>query len=94
MKSAESETLKIAFDYLVNCIHTAALLPKALSCHLITERQRSKCAIEPVPYKKAIAFLCCLQRTVNEDSSKYHTFVQALKETGQASVASHLQGYS
>lgn len=34
--SAESEALKITFDYMVNSIDTTALLPKALSRHLIT----------------------------------------------------------
>ena len=89
---AESEALKIAFDYLVNSIDTAVLLPKALSSRLISEPQRSECASEPDPYKKAEKFLGHLQRAVNGDSNKYHTFIQVLKETGQASIASRLGG--
>ena len=92
--SAESEALKIAFSYLVNTIDTAALLPKALNSRLISERQRSECAREKNPYKKAEKFFGHLQRAVNGDSNKYHTFVQVLKETGQTSIASYLQGYS
>ena len=92
--SAESEALKIEFDYLATVIDTAALLPNALSRQLISERQRIDCASEPEPYKKADKFLGHLQRAVNGDSNKYHTFIQVLKETGQASIASRLQGYS
>ena len=88
--TAESEALKISFDHLVNSIDTAALLPKALSSQLISEPQRSECASEPDPYKKAEKFLGHLQRAVNGDSNKYHTFIQVLKETGQASIASCL----
>ena len=91
--SAESEALKIAIDYLVNSIDTAALLPKALRAHLISEHQRSECASEVDPYKKAEKFLGHLLIAVNGDSNKYHTFMQVLKETGQASIASRLQGY-
>ena len=90
--SAESEALKLAFDYLVNSIDAAALLPRALSSHLISERQRSECASESDPYEKAEKFLGHLQRAVNGDSNKYHTFIQVLKETGQASIASRLGG--
>ena len=95
--SAESEALKIAFDYLVNNIDMrieSRLLPIALSCQLITDRQRSECYTEPDLYEKAKKFLSHLQRAVNGDSNKYHTFVQVLKETGQDSIASRLQGYS
>ena len=90
--SAESEALKIAFDYLVNSIDTESLLSIALSSQLISERQRSECASEPEPYEKAEKFLGHLQRAVNGDSNKYHTFIQVLKETGQASIASRLCG--
>ena len=92
--SIEPKVLKIAFDYLVNCIDTAALLPKALSSQLISEPQRSECNTEPDLYEKAKKFLDHLQRAVNGDSNKYHAFVQVLKETGQDSIASRLQGYS
>ena len=90
--SAESEALIVAFDYLVNGMDTAALLSKALSSRLISELLRSECASEPDPYKQAEKFLSHLRRAVNGDSNKYHTFVQILYETGQASIASHLQG--
>ena len=91
--SAESEALKLAFSYLANSIDSNAVLPASLSVGLISERQRSECASEPEPYKKAEKFLGHLQRAVNGDSNKYHTFIQVLKaETGQASIASHLQG--
>ena len=90
--SSESEALKLAFSYLVNSIDTASVLPNALSRGLISERQRSECASEPDPYKKAEKFVGHLQRAVNGDSNKYHTFIQVLKETGQASIASRLGG--
>ena len=90
--SAESEALKISFDYLINGIDTAALLPKALGTHLVSEPQRSECASETDPYKKAEKFLGHLQRAVNGASNKYHIFMQILKETGQASIASRLRG--
>ena len=90
--SAESEALKIAFDYLVNSIDTAALLPKALRAHLVSEPQRSECASEPDPYKKAEKFLGHLQRAVNGDSDKYHTFVHILEQSGQLALAKKLQG--
>ena len=89
---AESEALKIAFDYLVNSIDTESLLSKALSSQLISERQRSECASEPEPYEKAGKFLGNLQRAVNGDSNKYHTFIQILKETKGQSIASRLCG--
>ena len=88
--SAESEALKITFDYLVNSIDTVALLPKALSSHLITEHQRSECASEHEQYEKAEKFLSHLQIAVNGDSNKYYTFIQVLRQTGQASIASRL----
>ena len=74
--TAESEALKLAFDYLVNSIDTVTLLPEALRTHLLSEPQRSKCASEPDPYGKAEKFLDHLQRAVNRDSNiyKYHIF--------------------
>ena len=90
--SVESEALKIAFDYLINGIDTAALLPKALGTHLVSEPQRSECANETDPYKKAEKFLGHLLRAVNGDSNKFHIFIRVLNETGQASIASRLRG--
>ena len=90
--SAESEALRLAFSYLVNSIDSTSVLPAALSAHLISDSQRSECASEAAPFKKAEKFLGQLQRSVNGDSKKYHTFIQVLRETGQASIASRLQG--
>ena len=90
--SAEPEALKLAFSYLVNSIDAAALLPAAMSRQLITERQRSECANEIDPYKKAEVFLSHLQRAVNGDHIKFHAFVQVLHETGQAGIAWRLHG--
>ena len=90
--SAEPETLKLVFSYLANSIDAAALLPAAMSRQLITERQRSECASELDPYKKAEVFLGHLQRAVNGDYIKFHAFVQVLHETGQASIAWRLHG--
>ena len=90
--SAESEALKLAFDYLVSNIDTASLLPRSLSSHLISERQRSECASVTDPYEKAKKFLGHLQRAVNGDNNDYHTFVHILEETDQSSIASHLRG--
>ena len=84
--------LGLAFSYLVNSIEATDLLPVARSRQLITERQRSECASEPDPYKKAEKFLENLQRAVNGDSSKFHTFVQVLEETNHANIASRLRG--
>ena len=92
--STEFEALTIAFGYLVNCIDTATLLPKAVSIQLISERHASECVSEQEPYDKAEMFVGHLSNAVKRDSNKYHTFVQVLKETGQASIASRLQGYS
>ena len=93
-RSAESEALKIAFEYLVNRIDTTwVLVPrKGLSSQLVSEPQRSECASEPDPWKKAKKFLGHLQRAVNGDSNLYHTFVQVLMETDQASIAARLRG--
>ena len=90
--SAETEALNLAFSYLVNSIDAATLLPAAMSRQLITERQRSECASEVDPYKKAELFLGHLQRAVNGDNTKFHAFVQVLIETGQASIARRLHG--
>ena len=90
--SAESEALRLTFSYLVNSIDSTTVLPAALSAHLISESQRSECASETAPFKRVEKFLGHLQRAVNGDSNKYHTFIQVLKETGQASIASRLGG--
>ena len=89
--TAEQEILKLTFSYLANSIDAAALLSAALSRQLITERQRVECFSEPDPYKKAEKFLGHLQRAVNEDSEKFHIFVQLLNDSGQESIASHLK---
>ena len=89
---AEQEALKLAFSYLANSIDAAALLPAAMSRQLITERQISECASELDPYKKAEVFLGHLQRAVNGDYIKFHAFVQALYDSGQASIARRLHG--
>ena len=90
--SAESQALRLAFSYLVNSIDSTSVLPAALSADLISDSQRSECASETAPFKKAEKFLGHLQRAVNGESKKYHTFIRVLKETGQASIASGLQG--
>ena len=87
----ESNALKQAFIYLASSIDAAALLPVSMSRDLITEWQRSECASQLEPYKKAEVFLGHLQRTVNGDYIKFHAFVQVLQETGQASIAQRLQ---
>ena len=89
--TAEQETLKLTFSYLANSIDAAALLPAALSRQLITNRQRLECFSETDPNKQAEKFLGHLQRAVNGDSEKFHTFVQLLNESGQASIASRLK---
>ena len=89
---AEPEALKHSFCYLVNSIDTAALLPAALSRNLITDRQRTQCYNEADPYKKAETFVGYLQRAVNGDYNNFHTFVQILRETGQAQIAFRLRG--
>ena len=89
---AEPEALKLAFSYLANSIDAAALLPAAMSRQLITERQRSECASELDPYKKAELFLSHLQRAVNGDYIKFHAFVQVLNDSGQANIAWRLHG--
>ena len=91
MATAEQETLKLAFSYLVNSIDTAGLLPAALSRKLITNRQRLECSSETDPNKQAEKFLGHLQRAVNGDSNKFHIFVQLLNESDQESIASSLK---
>ena len=90
--AAELVALEHSFSYLVNSINTAALLPAALSTNLITDSQRSECYSEANPYKKAETFLGYLLRAVNADYDNYHTFVQILKKTKQAKIASRLRG--
>ena len=90
--SAESESLKVSFSYLVNSIDTSSLLSGALSNNLITDRQRTDCVNEPDPYKKAEKFLGHLQREVNGDSNKFHTFVQLLDKSGHVKLAYRLRG--
>ena len=85
--TAESEALSQAFDYLVKSIDTTVVLPAAMGRKLITEFQRSECASEPVPYKKAEVFLGHLQRAVNGDRNKLHTFIQILYKTRQDKIA-------
>ena len=89
---AEPEALKHSFSYLVSSIDTAALLPAALSRNLITDHQRSECYNEVDTYKKAETFVGYLQRAVNADYDNFHSFVQILKETGQAKIATRLRG--
>ena len=91
MATAEQETLKLTFSYLVNSIDTTGLLPAALSRQLITEPQRLECFSEPDANKKAQKFLGHLQRAVNGDNNKFHIFVQLLNESGQTSIASRLK---
>lgn len=90
--AAEPEALKHLFSYLVNSIDTDALLPAALNRNLITDLQRSECFNEAHPYKKVRKFLGHIQRAVNADSHKFHTFVQILEQTGQSQIASRLRG--
>ena len=90
--SNESKALRIAFGYLVTSIDLTAVLPAALNAGLISNSQRRDCVSETTLFKRAEKFIGHLQKAVNGDSNKYHTFVQVLKETGQASIASSLQG--
>ena len=90
-ESSESEALKLSFNYLEKSIDTDSILPNALGRSLISERQRSECASEPDPYKKAEKFLGHLQRAVNGDSNKYHIFVQVLRESSHDHIALRLQ---
>ena len=90
--SAESRALRLAGSYLVNRLDLTAVLPAALSAGLISDSQRSECDSETTPFMGAYKFLRHLRRAVNGDSNKYHTFVQVLKQTGQASIASDLEG--
>ena len=91
--TAESEALNQAFNYLVKSIDTTALLPASMGRKLITEFQRSECASEPDPYKKAGVFLGQLQRAVNGDSDKFHTFVKILQETSQDKIGGNSTRY-
>ena len=90
--TTEPEAFKHSFSYLVNSIDAAALLPAALSINLITDRQKSECACEADPYKKAETFLGHLLRAINSHYENFHTFVQILEETDQAQIASRLRG--
>ena len=91
--SPEAEALKLGYSYLVNSIDIDSLLPIALSKQLLTIRQRDECcAGESTDYKKADKFLGYLQRAINGDSDKFHTFVQILNETSQSKIASRLHG--
>ena len=90
--NGEKETLNLSFAYLVNSLDADTLLPAALSASLISEQQRSDCASEADPYKKAEKFVVHLQRAVNGDRFKFHIFLKVLRETNQEGIAVHLQG--
>ena len=90
---AEAEALKLALEYLVNSMDTSSILPAALSRGLMREQQKAECASESNPYQKAEKFLEYLQREVNGDNKKFHTFVQLLVDTGHSNLASRLRGY-
>ena len=90
--SVEAETLRLAFPYLVNSridSTSTAVLPAPLSACLISESQRSECDSETDSFMRADKFLDHMREAVNNN---YHTFVQALKETSQARIASLLEG--
>ena len=90
LTSAESEALSQEFSYLADSMDTTALLQPSMGRKLITARQRSECVNEPDPYKKAV-FLGHLQRAVNGDRDKFHTFVQMLHETHQDKLCGNTQ---
>ena len=92
--TAESEALKHSFQYLVNSIDTDAVLPGALSSDLITDRQRTECANESDPYKKAETFLGHVQRAVNGNPKKFNDFLDMLQKTSQKEIVSCLRGTS
>ena len=96
ISSAKSEALRLAFsrgdEPWHRMLDLTSVLPAALSAGLISEYQRSECDSETDPSKRVEKFLGHIERAVNGDSNKYHTFVQVLKETGQGSIASYLQG--
>ena len=91
-RPAEVVVLECKFDYLVKSIDAASVLPAALSARLITAQQRAACWVECDPYNRAEKFLGHLQRTVNGNLEKFHTFLQVLDGTGQESIAKHLRG--
>ena len=90
--AADSEAFKHSFSYLVNSIDATALLPAALSTNLITSQQRSECATKTNPKEKAETFVGYIGQAVNGDYDNFHIFIQILKETGQAHIASRLHG--
>ena len=92
MASAESKALKLAFEYLVDGIDAASLLPGALSSKLITDRQRTDCVDEGDPYKKAEKFIGHLQRVINGDRNKFYTFIHLLDRSGHVELVSRLRG--
>ena len=82
--AADSEAFK---HYLVNSIDATALLPAALSTNLITSQQRSECATKTDPKETFVGYI---EQAVNGDYDNFHIFIQILKETGQAHIASRL----
>ena len=95
--SAESVALRsISTDYMLGYLTATidfnSFLPAALSAHLISDVQKRDCDSAADSFKRARIFIGHIQRAVNDDSNKYHTFVQVLKETGLASLASLLEG--
>ena len=90
---AEAEAFKLSFAHLVNSIDASSLLPDALSRGLITDRQRTDCVNEADPYKKAEKFIGQLQREINGDSNRFHSFVQLLDSSGNEKLASCLRGW-
>ena len=94
-RPVEVVVLERMFSYLVGSIDAISVLPEAFSEGLITTRQRTECSAVIVDsYKCAERFLEHLQRAVNGDCEKFHTFLQVLDRTGQEKIAEHLRGSS
>ena len=91
-RPAEVVVLQRKFSYLVDSIDPTSVIPAALSAGLITAQQRSECSGECDSYKRAEKFLGYLQRTVNGNHEKFHTFLHVLDRTGQEGIAEHLRG--
>ena len=89
--SAESGVLRLTFTYLAARIDLTSVLPAALSAGLISESQRSDCNSDTNPFIRALKLVGHLQKAVDGDSKKFHTFVQILKETGHVDLALHHQ---
>ena len=81
-----------------NCQSLDSVLSEQLPNNSVLELTNGSCNLthslnfSQDPYQKSEKFLEHLQREVNGDNKKFHTFVRLLVDTGHSNLASRLSG--